>query len=96
MFNELRTANSRRSFSRALQYAGMMRRSYTDTGMSDATEAFDNRLNDVLSQVPYQIPPRVRQAYGLTSDSAGTAAPGLQPPAPGNAPGGESPPAGGP
>ncbi len=96
VFNELRTANSRRSFSRALQYAGMMRRSYTDTGMSDATEAFDNRLNDVLSQVPYQIPPRVRQAYGLTSDSAGTAAPGLQPPAPGNAPGGESPPAGGP
>ena len=97
VFNELRSANSRRAFSRALQYAGMMRRSYTDTGVGNSTEAFDDRLDDVLSQVPFQIPPRVRQAYGLTSDSAAPAPPDLQqqPPAPSNAPAGGSAPADG-
>jgi len=80
VFNDLRTAGSRREFSRALQYAAMMRRSYTETDNERSTQAFERRLNDVLSEVPYQIPPRVRQAYGLGQDTA--AAPGLQQPLP--------------
>jgi hypothetical protein len=87
VFNELRSANSRRGFSRALQYAGMMRRSYTDTGVDESTETFDDRLNNVLSQVPFEIPARVRQAYGLGGDSAAATPPELQQPSvPGEGP----------
>jgi len=69
----------------------MMRRTYTDTGDDESLATFDRRLNDVLAQVPFKVPPQVRQAYGLGSDTA--APPGnLQQSIPGReaAPDGES------
>ncbi|MFO8100424.1 MAG: DUF2723 domain-containing protein [Salinibacter sp.] len=92
VFEELQTADSQRGLSRALQYAGMMRRSYMKTGDRESTSAFDDRLQDILAQVPYEIPDRVRQAYGLTGDTAAPDEPDLQAPgAPGGAPGGQPP-----
>jgi len=86
VFADLRTAGSQRAFARALQYAGMMRRTYTDTEAEAAANSFDQRLNDVLAEVPYEVPPRVRQAYGLGSDTAAPPSPELQPSLPGGSP----------
>ena len=93
VFNQLRTAGSRRRFGRALQYAGMMRRTYTTVGNQQSTSAFDQKLNNVLGQVPYEIPPRVRQAYGLAGDSASLSRPSVQQPSvPSGGPAGGAPP----
>lgn len=70
VFQELRQAESRRSFSYALQYAGMMRMTYQDVGQTEALNEFDTRLDEVLSALPYEIPNDVRAAYGLASDDS--------------------------
>jgi len=79
VFRELRAAGSRRAFSQALQYAGMVRRTYQGTDQESLDE-YDRQLNDLLAQLPYRIPQRVRQAYGLAGDSAQPSGPGMQPP----------------
>jgi hypothetical protein len=73
VLNQLKTASSRRRFSYALQYAGMLRMSYQDAGRSDRLQAFDDRIEDILAQAPYSVPPKVRRAYGLSSQSDSTA-----------------------
>ncbi|WP_103019975.1 glycosyltransferase family 117 protein [Salinibacter altiplanensis] len=67
---QLRSAGSRRRFSRALQYAGRVRSSYLKANQTNAVEAFDRKLEQVLANASFQVPARVRQAYGLASDSA--------------------------
>ena len=70
VFDRLRSASSRRRFSRALQYAGRVRSSYLKANQTDALESFDQELERVLADASFQVPARVRQAYGLASDSA--------------------------
>jgi hypothetical protein len=89
VFEELRTASSRRGFSRALQFAGRVRSSYLKANQNEATEAFDEQLDEVLSEVPFQVPTRIRQAYGLATDTGGT---GFEGPGMMQSPGRESPP----
>jgi hypothetical protein len=89
VLSQLRTANSRRQFSRALQYAGRIRSSYLKTDKKAATEAFDEKIDKVLSNAPYRVPARIRRAYGLASDTTGgTLRPSgmMSPPNPGSAP----------
>jgi hypothetical protein len=76
VFNEIRTANSRRQFSRGLLFAGRVRRGFKDAGRQEALSAFDQKLEVLLAEAPYSVPPRIRRAYGLTSD---TSAAGPQP-----------------
>lgn len=87
VLDQLRTASSRRQFSRALQYAGRIRSSYLETNQTDATEAFDAKIDEVLSEAPFKVPPRIRQAYGLAEDTTGgdLKTPGMLSP-PGGAP----------
>jgi len=73
VLNQLRTASSRRKFSRALQYAGRIRSSYLKANRKDATETFDQELDKVLANAPYRVPKRIRRAYGLASDTTGGA-----------------------
>jgi hypothetical protein len=70
VFNELQTASGQRQFSRALFYAGRVRSAFQKAEQTDALNAFDQRLDQLLAQAPYSVPPRIRRAYGLTSDSA--------------------------
>jgi hypothetical protein len=77
VMEELKTAGSRQQFSRALQYAGRIRTSYLKANQRAAREAFDEKIDRVLSQVPFQVPARIRQAYGLAADTSG----GLEAPA---------------
>ncbi len=70
VLSQLRTTSSRRGFSRALQYAGRIRSSYLKADQVDAVEAFDQKIEQVLAQAPFQVPARIRRAYGLASDSA--------------------------
>lgn len=81
VLDQLRTASSRRQFSRALQYAGRIRSSYLKTNQTDATEAFDAKIDEALSEAPFQVPARIRQAYGLASDTTdgGLKTPGTMP-----------------
>jgi hypothetical protein len=76
VLGDLRTASSRRNFSFALQYAGMVRMMYQQAGAQELLSAFDNQLETLLAQAPYQLPPDARSAFGLPSavtDSAGGA-----------------------
>jgi hypothetical protein len=76
VLGDLRTASSRRNFSFALQYAGMVRMMYQQAGAQESLSAFDNQLETLLAQAPYQLPPDARSAFGLPSavtDSAGGA-----------------------
>jgi MFS family permease len=84
VLSQLRTAGSRRRFSRALQYAGRIRSSYLKTNQKSATEAFDKKIDEVLANAPFRVPARIRRAYGLSSDTTGgTMAPsGMTPQAP--------------
>jgi hypothetical protein len=85
VFNDVRTAQSRREFSRSLLFAGRIRRGLKDAGQTDALNAFDKELNTLLAEAPYRVPPRIRQAYGLASDtSAGSAQPPALPSGMGN------------
>jgi len=98
VLNQLRTASSRRPFSRALQYAGRVRSSYLKADQQDAVEAFDQKIEQVLAEAPFRVPARIRQAYGLSSDSAtepsqmpempgaSPSAPSQQPPQPSSPP----------
>ena len=70
VFNELRTASGQRQFSRALFYAGRVRSAFQKADQTDALDAFDQQLDALLAQAPYSVPPRIRRAYGLASDSA--------------------------
>jgi len=88
VFNELQTASGQRAFSRALFYAGRIRKAFTQANQPDALDAFDRRLDALLNEAPYSVPPRIRKAYGLTDDSA---AQGPSMPIPGG--GGGAPPA---
>jgi hypothetical protein len=90
VMEELRTASSRRQFSRALQYAGRIRTSYLETNRTEAMETFDEKIDRVLAQVPYQVPTRIRRAYGLATDTSGE---GLETPAVMPSPNQEAPPA---
>ena len=96
VFNELRRAGSQRQFSRALFYAGRVRQSYLRTGRTDALDRFDQKLDRVLAQGPYSVPPRLRRAYGLASDTTGGAPQQSMPMRlPGGSPGGPAPSGGG-
>jgi len=77
IFNELQTAGSQRQFSRALFYAGRVRKAFMQADQQDALTAFDQELDALLAEAPYSVPPRIRQAYGLESDT--TAGGGQQP-----------------
>jgi MFS family permease len=92
VMDQLAEAGSRRAFSRALQYAGLVRRAYVRSGDQEMIDAFDDALDDQLAQAPFQVPQRVRRAYGLASDTS--AAPGgfLQQPGPAPSQGGGQPP----
>ncbi len=92
VFNELRTASGQRQFSRALFYAGRVRSAFQKAQQADALDAFDRRLDQLLAQAPYSVPPRIRRAYGLTSDSA-AGQPGMPMPGPGGGGGGMPQPA---
>ena len=78
VFNDVRTARSRREFSRSLLFAGRIRRGLKDAGQTEALSTFDEELNALLAEAPYRVPPRIRRAYGLASD---TSAASPQPPA---------------
>ena len=82
VMHQLRTAQSRRNFQYALQYAGMVRTAYLSAGQQDATQAFDNAIDDVLANVPFQVSPEVRRAFGLGGGSDSTFLPGPQSPVP--------------
>ena len=70
VLSRLKTSSSRRQFSRALQYAGRIRSSYLRTNQSEAVDAFDQKIDEVLANAPYRVPARIRRAYGLASDTA--------------------------
>jgi len=70
VLSRLRTASGRRQFSRALQYAGRVRSSYLKADQMDAVEAFDQKIDQVLANAPFQVPARIRSAYGLASDTS--------------------------
>jgi hypothetical protein len=78
VFDDIRTASSRRQFSRGLLFAGRIRRGLKSAGRTDAVSTFDQKLDALLAEAPYSVPPRIRRAYGLASD---TSAGGPQPPA---------------
>lgn len=86
VLTDLREANSRRDFSYALQFAGMVRLTYRDVGRRDAMKAFDGKIEQILANAPYQVPNDVRAAYGLASsnDSMGSLELPLQSPTPQN------------
>ena len=65
VLQQLETARSRRNFQYALQYAGMVRTAYQSAGQMDATRAFDRKIDEALSDVPFQVTPDVRRAFGL-------------------------------
>jgi len=92
VFNELQTANGQRQFSRALFYAGRVRQAFSQADQADALDAFDQRLDELLAQAPFSVPPRIRQAYGLSDDSAAQA-PSMPLPGPGGGGGGTPQPA---
>jgi hypothetical protein len=92
VFNKVRTAGSRRAFSRALLMAGRVRKGYQSAGRQDALDTFDRKLDNLLAAAPYAVPARIRRAYGLSSDTAS----GMQPSPPGGMGGGMSPPSGSP
>jgi MFS family permease len=88
VFGDLRDASTRRSFSFALQYAGMVRMMYQQAGAQESLSAFDNQLETLLAQAPYQLPPDARSAFGLRQSAQDSAAgntglpPALQPDVP--------------
>ncbi len=92
VFSEVRTASSKRQFSRALLLAGRVRKGLRDAERGEAINAFDKKLEAVLADAPYRVPSRIRRAYGLSQDTSGE---GMQPALPGG-PGGSSPPPGSP
>ena len=69
VFSELQTAGSQRQFSRALFYAGRVRKAFVHAEQDDALTAFDQRLDEVLGQAPYSVPQRIKRAYGLAADT---------------------------
>jgi hypothetical protein len=77
VFNDIQTANSRRQFSRSLLFAGRVRRGLQDAGRQEALSAFDKELEALLAEAPYSVPPRIRRAYGLASDTSGGGPPAL-------------------
>lgn len=79
VLQQLRTAQSRKQFSRALQSAGQIRASYLEAGRKSATDAFDEQIDEVLSNAPFRVPSRIRQAYGLATDTAQAPNQPLQP-----------------
>jgi len=101
VLRDLRQARGRRSFSYALQYAGLVR-SYLIGSDAETLDTFDRRIDDALADAPFPVPNDVRRRFGLASESDTTTRPGLpggmQPaPAPSEEPAqpGETPPAGG-
>jgi len=94
VFNEARTATSRRQFSRALLFAGRIRKGLQDAGQNEALSTFDKKLDALLADTQYEVPPRIRRAYGLTSDTSGGGA--MQPSLPSGAGSPPAPPAGSP
>jgi len=76
VFGDLRDASTRRNFSFALQYAGMVRMMYQQAGAQESLSAFDNQLETLLAQAPYQLPPDARSAFGLRSSPQDSAAGG--------------------
>jgi len=83
VFQELRAANSRRQFSRALLYAGRVRRAYVAANQDAELKSFDEKIDRLLAQAPYQVPARLRRAYGLSADTTGSKP--IQPALPGGA-----------
>jgi len=70
VLDQLRTASSRRQFSRALQYAGRLRSTYRKANRTEAMDALDQKIDAALSQAPFRVPARIRRAYGLESDTS--------------------------
>lgn len=71
IFNELRTASTQRQFSRALFYAGRVRKAFVQADQQAALDTFDQELDALLAEAPYSVPQRIRRAYGLEGDTAG-------------------------
>jgi hypothetical protein len=101
VLNDLQTAQGRRSFSYALQYAGLVR-SYLVGSDAETLDTFDQRVDEILADAPFPVPNDVRRRFGLASESDTTTQPALpggvqQAPAPSEEPGQPSgtPPAGG-
>ena len=90
VMHEIRTARARRPFQYALQYAGMVRTAYQGAGQQEAVQTFDRKIDEALANVPFQVTPEVRRAFGLGSSGAdSTLFPGASPlgaPAPQPAP----------
>jgi hypothetical protein len=101
VLNDLQTAQGRRSFSYALQYAGLVR-SYLVGSDAETLDTFDQRVDEILADAPFPVPNDVRRRFGLASESDTTTQPALpggvqQAPAPSEEPAQPSgtPPAGG-
>jgi hypothetical protein len=101
VLNDLKRAQGRRSFSYALQYAGLVR-SYLVGSDAETLNTFDRRVDEILADAPFPVPNDVRRRFGLASDADTTAQPALpggvqQAPAPAEEPTQPSgtPPAGG-
>ncbi len=73
VYQELQQARTRRGFSYALQYAGLMRTTYQNAGNQEALQAFDQRVDELLQTAPFQVPNEVRAAYGLSRSDSGAA-----------------------
>lgn len=71
VFHELQTATNQRQFSQALFYAGRVRKAYVQADRDEELAAFDEKLDAFLDRAPYDVPARIRRAYGLSSDTAG-------------------------
>jgi hypothetical protein len=85
VLNQIRMAssqNAQRQLSRALLFAGRVRKGLKEAGRSEALAAFDEKLEGLLAEAPTRVPPRIRQAYGLPSDTSGS---GQQPAIPSGA-----------
>jgi hypothetical protein len=85
VFSELQAASSQRQFSQALFYAGRVRKAFVQADDQEALNAFDKKLDAQLAKAPYSVPARIRQAYGLASDTSAGGPQGMPMQMPGGA-----------
>ena len=68
VFFDLERAQSERSFSQALQFAGLIRQTYQEIGDEERLDTFDDEVDRLLAQAPFQVPAQLRAAYGLRTE----------------------------
>ena len=76
VLSDLKRARGRRSFSYALQYAGLVR-SYLVGSDAETLSTFDRRVDEILADAPFPVPNDVRRRFGLASDADTTTQPAL-------------------